>query len=1332
MPSRPHSSTRLPHLAKRHSSHTNIPGLGPLTTVSQIAAAEHALVNRKLSAGASQSSLLLPTVKSKTSLHKKRLSHPGKKDGSSTKLSAFGQRKRLNGPGGATVSRPAKKGAFKGALDGDGEDEEEEEDAEEEDRFQESSHLQSTAPRSRLEEEWISEPSTRCTTPTAMADPSLEPPTGASLNTQSQELDHTNLAFQLPNPLSPRFEQQLPPPVPNPQSPSPPLHGTSDQHHHSPVSDHSSRLGRQKSPAPIAASVATPNSGSEPIGRGRSRSRNRLQDSIERVQRLERSRASNENGSVSVIEGSGRRVIDPNQKPPVGTRHEQLAKRSTSPPLSISSSVTTTTARHDPKGKGVALPNRKRISGSIHSNRSFASLVNFHHDQSSTKPGLRRVDSTASVVLQPQVDPTEAFVTLTSKNKFNITLSSIEDLTPAHTPTSIPEWQAACEPGSGLAVSTEPGSGLTASTEPSSSQPSSSLIHTPLVRTGTMPGTLTSAEQAEFASRLKKLTHQVSTEPSAAGLITSLLSPRVTFKTKKQVGGAGGYFGSIKNLVGFNPTVEDHIRQADPRSSTTAASAITSSTTTQSNKIHFQPSKPKPVVKGLITSCGPVPVVSRFLGPALPTVLPNTPAPTSIMGGSRIGGCTTTTTTTTTSTNTTTTPVKAEEIRSTGSRIQQRLLMERDRPISPTNPLNNNQNHKSLPPPSYLIKSLGLQTGPLPFLPKPGPLNVNGGELNEPAMRAKFIESMKNWKLSLIDESESIWSEHESLQRWREPNLESFNRVLENRRKTRKRGGGEDFCRAFGFISPAVSYPILIKQRLKINLFEFNCFKVSHVVKYVTTVWTVTEMLQTLTIMTSTKPMKTQVSKSRNSASSNHKGSKDSSMISNRQRLNHASIKKSIENLKTIPTKEVKRKSDTILNQVELSGSSIESEKEEAGTDEKEEDSDEDEDSNSEGSEDDEMSESTFQRLVSQLGPEDMTEEELAALEQIRGANGGSGSDSDDNSENEDELKESGNSESGSEEEEEDDESVIDLEEEEDGIEYEKIRVDSDNEDLGAMVKRKVVKNDEKALLKLLDLTKEKSSLQMDFFETQTIQSTTPTQVDDINDDIGLEVELYKQALQSAKEAYTLFEKASNPFFRPDDYFAEMIKSDAHMEKIRLKLVSEMEDIQASEESKKKRNLKKFGKAIQVEKKLEREKESKRVKEGVKELRKKRKDVPSLGGSAEVDFDIALEETLSNKRARYDNNKDAKGGKNKAKLSRVGREHKFGRPKPKGVTGRRWKENTKESSSGFEGLGGRGDGKITSGISSRGRGGGRGGRGGGGGRGGKSKRPGKSMRMAKR
>jgi len=223
----------------------------------------------------------------------------------------------------------------------------------------------------------------------------------------------------------------------------------------------------------------------------------------------------------------------------------------------------------------------------------------------------------------------------------------------------------------------------------------------------------------------------------------------------------------------------------------------------------------------------------------------------------------------------------------------------------------------------------------------------------------------------------------------------------------------------------------------------------------------------------------------------------------------------------------------------------------------------------------------------------------------------------------------------------------------------------------------------------------------LDFFETQLVESEARTTVEDANDDLKIEVELYKNALTAAQAAVRKFETSSKPFFRPTDYFAEMIKSDAHMETIRLRLVEEAEGLKASEEAKKKRELKKFGKAIQVENKLQREKETKRIKEGVKELRKKRKDVTKLDGQDAQEFDVAIEETLSSNPKKRAGGPSGGGGLEGRKKSRTARDHKFGRPKPKGVTGRRWKENTKASAASFEGMGGKGDGKLSSGSSSR-------------------------------
>lgn len=96
----------------------------------------------------------------------------------------------------------------------------------------------------------------------------------------------------------------------------------------------------------------------------------------------------------------------------------------------------------------------------------------------------------------------------------------------------------------------------------------------------------------------------------------------------------------------------------------------------------------------------------------------------------------------------------------------------------------------------------------------------------------------------------------------------------------------------------------------------------------------------------------------------------------------------------------------------------------------------------------------------------------------------------------------------------------------------------------------------------------------------------------------------YKQALHSAQEARTLALKLKFPFTRPADYFAEMVKSDSHMERIRQRLLNESAEIKRSEEKRKERQNKKYGKQIQVEKQKEREQAKKGMDERIKGLKR--------------------------------------------------------------------------------------------------------------------------------
>lgn len=134
------------------------------------------------------------------------------------------------------------------------------------------------------------------------------------------------------------------------------------------------------------------------------------------------------------------------------------------------------------------------------------------------------------------------------------------------------------------------------------------------------------------------------------------------------------------------------------------------------------------------------------------------------------------------------------------------------------------------------------------------------------------------------------------------------------------------------------------------------------------------------------------------------------------------------------------------------------------------------------------------------------------------------------------------------------------------------------------------------------------------WIETMTITSSEPVVVEDVQNDMQRELAFYQQALEAAKLGRELVKKAGAEFSRPEDYFAEMLKSDEHMAKIRQKLLDESASLKASEDAKRQRQLKKFGKKVQVEKQLERQKQKSEMLDKIKLL--KRSKLETCGNGA--------------------------------------------------------------------------------------------------------------------
>jgi len=108
----------------------------------------------------------------------------------------------------------------------------------------------------------------------------------------------------------------------------------------------------------------------------------------------------------------------------------------------------------------------------------------------------------------------------------------------------------------------------------------------------------------------------------------------------------------------------------------------------------------------------------------------------------------------------------------------------------------------------------------------------------------------------------------------------------------------------------------------------------------------------------------------------------------------------------------------------------------------------------------------------------------------------------------------------------------------------------------------------------------------------------------DKNDDFTREMKFYRQAQASVLEGIGRLNKMHIITKRPEDYFAEMAKSDDHMKKVRSKLLEKKLGMERSEKIKKLRDQKKYGKKVQQEVLLKRQKEKREMLESVKKFRK--------------------------------------------------------------------------------------------------------------------------------
>ena len=182
----------------------------------------------------------------------------------------------------------------------------------------------------------------------------------------------------------------------------------------------------------------------------------------------------------------------------------------------------------------------------------------------------------------------------------------------------------------------------------------------------------------------------------------------------------------------------------------------------------------------------------------------------------------------------------------------------------------------------------------------------------------------------------------------------------------------------------------------------------------------------------------------------------------------------------------------------------------------------------------------------------------------------------------------------------------------------------------------------------------------------------------DVHDDLKRETAFYQQAQQAVAAARKTLDAGAVPYLRPDDYYAEMVKSDGHMQRIRDSLLFEQKKMKAFDQRKRNTEQKKFGKRLQAEKAIAKAAEKRATLEAIKQIRKRRgQNNEGGGGGGGPTFDIQLEtetEAAAVKQQRggwvHDRMENAKGGGGR------------GRDKTSGKT---FKRSAKDSKYGFGG-----------------------------------------------
>eukprot|EP01084_Bolivina_argentea_P100319 180143_1 len=243
--------------------------------------------------------------------------------------------------------------------------------------------------------------------------------------------------------------------------------------------------------------------------------------------------------------------------------------------------------------------------------------------------------------------------------------------------------------------------------------------------------------------------------------------------------------------------------------------------------------------------------------------------------------------------------------------------------------------------------------------------------------------------------------------------------------------------------------------------------------------------------------------------------------------------------------------------------------------------------------------------------------------------------------------------------------------------------IQSKDKDTPPLLLKKLRKVCNEPLLKqkLNELQNKTASLP--WFETLTVSAHCPQKGNKLNaaklknNDINREVFFYENTLKAVKKAMDRVKKevpnGENIIQRPNDFYAEMMKSDDLMKKIKGRILWEQKKIGIVENRKKNKRLKKYHKQMM----------SQKIKENQKKIKNQKDEIEAWKHSVNRD-DRSLQQIMKEARGSYlDKMKGTK--KKKPNMKRIIKNLKYGSGYTKGIKGKNKSRNTYSSTNAYMG-----------------------------------------------